>query len=64
MRKTVVLITGANGEMGHGLIERLGQTSQHGIVALDLHPTILAHRQPPRSPPGATAPHVPTRGGS
>lgn len=37
MREDVVLITGANGEIGHGLIDYL---SEHGytIVALDLNP--------------------------
>jgi threonine 3-dehydrogenase len=38
MRKEVVLITGANGEIGHGLIEFLGQQSQYNIVALDVAP--------------------------
>ncbi|MGB2715888.1 MAG: NAD-dependent epimerase/dehydratase family protein [Vicinamibacterales bacterium] len=36
MRKPVVFITGANGEIGHGLIERLGRQSGRGIVTLDL----------------------------
>jgi nucleoside-diphosphate-sugar epimerase len=38
MRKPVVLITGANGEIGHGLIERLSTQDEHGVVALDLKP--------------------------
>jgi len=38
MRKPVVLITGANGEIGHGLIEHLGAQSPFEIVALDLRP--------------------------
>jgi nucleoside-diphosphate-sugar epimerase len=38
MRKRVVLITGANGEMGHGLIEKLAQNSCHNILAIDLNP--------------------------
>jgi threonine 3-dehydrogenase len=38
MRKEVVLITGANGEIGHGLIPYLGQNSMVDIVALDLAP--------------------------
>lgn len=38
MRKPVVLITGANGEMGHGLIERFSAADDHDIVALDLKP--------------------------
>lgn len=38
MRKPVVLITGASGEIGHGLIERLAEDSSRGIVTLDLAP--------------------------
>lgn len=38
MRKEVVLITGANGEIGHGLISHLGQQGQYGIIALDVQP--------------------------
>lgn len=37
-RKRVVLITGAGGEMGTGLIERLAQRDDSQILALDLHP--------------------------
>ncbi len=36
MRKPVVLITGASGEIGHGLIERLGPDDRRAIVTLDL----------------------------
>lgn len=36
MRKPVVLITGASGEIGHSLIERLAQQPRRGIVTLDL----------------------------
>jgi threonine 3-dehydrogenase len=36
MRKPVVLITGAGGEIGHGLIERLASQSHRGIVTLDV----------------------------
>ena len=36
MRKPVVLITGAGGEIGHGLIERLAEEKRRGIVTLDL----------------------------
>ena len=36
MRKPVVLITGAGGEIGHGLIERLAAQSHRGIVTLDI----------------------------
>ena len=38
MRKPVVLITGANGEMGHGLIHRLAASGHEDILAVDLHP--------------------------
>ena len=38
MRKPVVLITGANGEIGHGLINRLAEDGARGIVALDVAP--------------------------
>jgi nucleoside-diphosphate-sugar epimerase len=36
MRKPVILITGAGGEIGHGLIERLAEQGRRGIVTLDL----------------------------
>jgi nucleoside-diphosphate-sugar epimerase len=45
VRKPVVLITGAGGEIGHGLIERLAGQSQRAIVTLDvarLDPSIAA----------------------
>src|SRR5512134_3860543 len=38
MRKPVVLITGASGEIGHGLIERLAEDGGRSIVTLDLAP--------------------------
>ncbi len=38
VRKPVILITGANGEIGHGLIDHLVRQTQYGIVALDLKP--------------------------
>lgn len=34
--RTYVLITGANGEIGHGLIDALRTQGRHGIIALDL----------------------------
>ena len=37
MTVTTVLITGASGEIGHGLIEHLAEQSGVRIVALDLH---------------------------
>jgi nucleoside-diphosphate-sugar epimerase len=36
MRREVVLITGANGEIGHGLIKKLGEEKNAKILALDL----------------------------
>jgi threonine 3-dehydrogenase len=38
MRKEVVLITGANGEIGHGLITYLGEQGDKNIIALDVQP--------------------------
>jgi threonine 3-dehydrogenase len=38
MRKEVVLITGANGEIGHGLIEHLAKHSSIQILGLDIQP--------------------------
>jgi threonine 3-dehydrogenase len=38
MRKEVVLITGANGEIGHGLIEYLAKQNKMNIIALDVTP--------------------------
>ncbi|MCK6456451.1 MAG: NAD-dependent epimerase/dehydratase family protein [Phycisphaerae bacterium] len=38
MRKPVVLITGANGEIGHGLIAHLARVPDVNVVALDLKP--------------------------
>ena len=38
MRKEIILVTGANGEIGHSLIKQLGGISQTGVVAIDLKP--------------------------
>ncbi len=38
MRKEVVLITGANGEIGHGLISHLSENEKTHILALDVMP--------------------------
>ncbi|MDZ7288661.1 MAG: NAD-dependent epimerase/dehydratase family protein [candidate division KSB1 bacterium] len=38
IRKPGILITGANGEMGHSLIERLAEEGTHDILALDVRP--------------------------
>jgi len=37
-RKPVVLVTGANGEMGHGLIHRLAKLGAFDVLALDVRP--------------------------
>ena len=37
-RHPSILITGAGGEMGHGLIERLSRSSDRPIITLDLNP--------------------------
>lgn len=38
MRESVVLVTGASGEVGHGLIEFLGEQGDRRIVAMDIQP--------------------------
>ena len=38
IRKPATLITGANGEMGHGLIEQLSRDGSHNIIAIDVRP--------------------------
>jgi nucleoside-diphosphate-sugar epimerase len=38
MRKSVVLISGASGEIGHGLIARLAEDNRRAIITLDLNP--------------------------
>ncbi|HEY3884838.1 MAG TPA: NAD-dependent epimerase/dehydratase family protein [Vicinamibacterales bacterium] len=38
MRKPVVLITGAGGEIGHGLIDQLAGRGERAIVTLDISP--------------------------
>ncbi len=38
MRKEVVLITGANGEIGHGLIPHLANHQDVNVIALDVQP--------------------------
>jgi nucleoside-diphosphate-sugar epimerase len=38
MRKPVVLITGASGEIGHGLIDRLAEDGARSIVTIDVAP--------------------------
>ena len=46
MRKTSVLITGAGGEIGHGLIERLAREGTRRIVTLDLQQLDASMRPP------------------
>ena len=36
MKKSVILITGINGEMGHGLIENIQKSTSKKIIGLDL----------------------------
>ena len=46
VRRSVVMVTGASGEMGHGLIEGLAAHGKVDVLALDLHepaPELLAH---------------------
>jgi nucleoside-diphosphate-sugar epimerase len=38
LRQTVVLITGASGEIGHGLITRLSENGANPLITLDLNP--------------------------
>jgi nucleoside-diphosphate-sugar epimerase len=38
LRKPVVLITGASGEIGHGLITRLTKQDDRAVITLDLNP--------------------------
>jgi nucleoside-diphosphate-sugar epimerase len=38
IRKSVALITGAGGEIGHGLITRLAQPGDRPVITLDLNP--------------------------
>ena len=38
IRRPATLITGANGEMGHGLIDQLARHGEQAIIGLDVHP--------------------------
>ncbi len=44
MRKSVTLITGASGEIGHGLIESLAERGDTSIITIDLQPLPAEHR--------------------
>ncbi len=45
LRKSVILITGANGEIGHGLIERLARQADRAVITLDVTPLDSALRK-------------------
>jgi threonine 3-dehydrogenase len=45
MRKPVILITGASGEIGHGLIENLSARHETSIITIDLQPLPREHRE-------------------
>jgi NAD(P)-dependent dehydrogenase (short-subunit alcohol dehydrogenase family) len=50
MRKPVVLITGANGEIGHALVANLVERRHQGVISLDVnaldpHIARLVHRE-------------------
>lgn len=54
LRKPVALITGASGEIGHGLITRLAEEGKYPVITLDLKPlepelARLVHHQFPGS---------------
>jgi nucleoside-diphosphate-sugar epimerase len=40
IRRPVALITGAGGEIGHGLIERLSASGERALITLDLNPLV------------------------
>jgi len=45
IRAPAILVTGANGEMGHGLIERLSREGSQTIIGVDLRPLDDALRE-------------------
>jgi len=59
IRKSVVLITGAGGEIGHGLIAKLAATGERSVITLDVNPleTSLA-RQVQREFTGSILDHA------
>ncbi len=59
IRKPVVLITGAGGEIGHGLIAKLAATDERSVITLDVNPleTSLA-RQVQREFTGSILDHA------
>ena len=38
IRKPVVLITGAGGEIGHGLIDSIAASGERSVITLDVNP--------------------------
>ena len=38
MNEELILITGANGEMGHSLIHHFSENTEQKVIALDIHP--------------------------
>ena len=54
-RKSVVLVTGAGGEMGHGLITRLAELGTFDILALDVRPLDPEVRGTARRPGSGTS---------
>ncbi len=48
MRKKIVLITGAGGEVGQALIKELSNAKTHQLVTLDLSPLPVDIRIHPR----------------
>ncbi|HTM30502.1 MAG TPA: NAD-dependent epimerase/dehydratase family protein [Vicinamibacterales bacterium] len=59
IRKSVVLITGAGGEIGHGLVAKLAATGERSVITLDVNPleTSLA-RQVQREFTGSILDHA------
>ncbi len=59
-RKPVVLVTGANGEMGHGLITRLAELGSFDVLALDVRPLDPEARARLRGDPRRRHPRPPS----
>ena len=38
MKDEYLLITGANGEMGHSLLQHFHETQKYKVIAFDIHP--------------------------
>ncbi|MEZ4610119.1 MAG: NAD-dependent epimerase/dehydratase family protein [Caldilineaceae bacterium] len=46
MRKPVILITGASGEVGQALVHHLADGGRNRLLTLDLRPPRARHRRP------------------